>query len=102
MKPISITEAPLGCLMRIGEYEPGNGTSYKAIAIKFPFDSSFNALGSISLGGWLVVNCNTQLAYLFKEKGYLHDSYIQEKLGGLRGDYPWFGDLIRKLLGREK
>ena len=57
MKPITITEAPHGCLMRIGEYEPGNGTSYKAIVVKFPFNSSFNVMGRVS-DGWLVVNCS--------------------------------------------
>lgn len=100
MKPITITEAPLGCLMRIGEYEPGNGMNYKAIAVKFPFHSNFNALGRISTG-WLVVNCNTGLAYLFQEKGFLVDDSIQEKLGGLNADYPYFGDLVRKLIFRE-
>lgn len=100
MKPITITEAPLGCLMRIGEYEPGNGTSYKAIVVKFPFNSSFNVMGRVS-DGWLVVNCNTARSHLFQPEGLLMDRYIREKLGGGPSDYPAFGDLVRKLVYRE-
>lgn len=84
----------------IGEYEPGNGINYKAIAIRWPSEENFNALGSIYVPGWLVVNCNTQLSYLFQSKKVLVDDYIQEKLGGLNSDYPYFGDLVRKLIGR--
>jgi len=85
----------------VGEYEPGNGTNYKAIAVRWPSDASFNCLGTINPGGWLIVNCNNGLAYLFKEKGLLADWYIQEKLGGTKEDYPYFGDLVRKLISRE-
>lgn len=99
MKPITITEAPLGCLMRIGEYEPGNGTSYKAIAVKFPFNSNFKMMGRVS-DGWLVVNCNIARSHLFQREGLLFDKYIREKLGGGPDDFPYFGDLIRKLIYR--
>jgi len=85
----------------IGKYEPGTGTSYKAIAVRWASEANFNALGSIRVGGWLVVNCNTRLSYLFQGKGMLMDSYIQEKLGGLNADYPYFGDLVRRLVKRE-
>ena len=87
-----------------GEYSPGNGTNYKAIAVRWPSDASFNYLGSIHKGGWLVINCNTRLAYLFQQRGMgliLADWYIQEKLGGTKEDYPYFGDLVRKLISRE-
>jgi len=85
----------------VGEYEPGNGTNYKAIAVRWPSDASFNYLGSIYSEGWLVVNCNTRLAYLFQEQGVLVDKYIRETLGGTEEDYPYFGDLVRKLISRE-
>jgi len=100
MKPITITEAPHGCLMRIGEYEPGNGKLYKAIVVKFPFNLSFNMMGRVS-NGWLVVNCNTAKSHLFQAEGLLMDKYIREKLGGSPSDYPYFGDLVRKLVYRE-
>jgi len=85
----------------VGEYEPGNGTNYKAIAVRWLSDASFNHLGSIHTGGWLVISCNTCLAYLFQERGILVDWHIQEKLGGTKEDYPYFGDLVRKLISRE-
>lgn len=88
--------------IRIGFYEPGNETSYKAIAVPFHYDDDrhLNALGRISVG-WLVINCNTRLAYLFRRRGLLHDDYIMEKLGGTKEDYPYFGDLVRRLIDRE-
>jgi len=90
---------PLGGAL-VGEYQQIKGTSYKAIAIRWMSGQDFNAMGSIDPGGFLVINCNTRLAYLFQEKGLLTDSYIQEKLGGLDADYPYFGDLVRKLISR--
>jgi len=86
--------------IRIGEMN-AVGTNYKAIAVRWLSDANFNHLGTINPGGWLVVNCNNGLAYLFKEKGLLADGYIQEKIGGLPEDYPYFGDLVRKLISRE-
>ena len=86
--------------IRTAESEPGNGTNYKAVAVRWNDSYDYNALGSID-EGWLVVNCNTTRSYLFRDKGILVDEYIQEKLGGGKGDYPYFGDLIRKLIGRE-
>ena len=83
-----------------GEYNPGNGTNYKAIAVQWLSGANFNHLGAINPGGWLVVNYKNGLAYLFQEKGLLSDSYIQEKIGGLPSDYPYFGDLVRKLISR--
>jgi len=97
MKPITITTEGY---FRIGEYEPGNGTNYKAILTRWLSSWNVNALGKVTFG-WLVVNCNTKLAYLFQEKGLLTDDFIQEKLGGSADDYPYFGDLIRRLTGRE-
>ena len=90
---------PLGGAL-VGECQQINGTSYRAIAIRWMSGQNFNAMGCIDPGGFLVINCNTRLAYLFQEKGLLVDSYIQEKLGGLSGDYPYFGDLVRELISR--
>lgn len=98
MKPITITENEAG--VRVGEYEPGNGTNYKAIAVPWgPEERSMNALGWIRTG-WLVVSCNNALAYLLQEHGYLADDYVRDKLGGVRDDYPYMGDLIRALIDR--
>lgn len=85
----------------IGEYEPGNGTSYQAIALRWESAANFKTLGRIAPGGWLVVSCNTRLSHLFQAKGMLTDRYIREKLGGLKEDYPYFGDLVRRLIRRE-
>ena len=95
-----ITISSLSKNILIGEYNPGNGTNYKAIGVRWISEKNFNALGSIRLGGWLVVNCNNGRAHLFQGRGLLVDDYIQEKLGGLREDYPYFGDLIRTLISR--
>ena len=84
----------------IGEYEPGNGTSYTAVAVRWRVDVVMGAMGYIN-DGWLVVSGNSGKAYLFQYKGTLLDEYIQEHLGGFAGDYPYFGDLIRKLVDRE-
>ncbi len=101
MKGITVRMLDTNARIRMGHYGPGNGTSYKAIAISWDFPGSFQGLGSISPGGWLVVNCLNCRAYLFQRDGFLVDSYIQEKLGLSQGDYPYFGDLIRELLGRD-
>ena len=83
---------------RIGEYEPGNGTRYTAVAVPWRAGST-QVMGSMGFvtKGWLVVSGNSARAYLFQEGGYLVDDTIQEHLGGYDGDYPYFGDLIRAL-----
>ena len=85
----------------IGEYEPGNGTRYTAIAVPWRAtpDQVMGSLGFVS-DGWLVVSGNSGRAYLFQRGGYLVDNTIQEHLGGFDGDYPYFGDLVRRLLNR--
>lgn len=87
--------------IRIGEYEPGNGTRYTTVAIPWHDHESLimGCLGTVS-NGWLVVSGNTGKAYLFQREGFLLDTYIQEHLGGSFGDYPHFGDLVRKLVDR--
>ena len=94
---ISITEQGN---MRIGEYEPGNGIRYTAVAIPWHTDGPvmLGGLGAVT-DGWLVISGNTARAQMFQENGYLADCYIQEKLGGFDGDYPFMGDLIRVLVG---
>ena len=86
----------------IGEYEPGNGTRYTAVAIpwKAPADRVMGALGFVS-DGWLVVSGNSGRAYLFQKDGYLMDRSIQKHLGGYPGDYPYFGDLLRSMIMRD-
>ena len=84
----------------IGDYVPGNGTRYTAVAVRWQFFVSLGVMGCVP-DGWLVVSGNSGKAYLFQAKGPLMDEYIQEHLGGFAGDYPYFGDLIRKLVDRE-
>lgn len=99
MEELSITN--LQDNVYLGEWNPGNGTNYKVIAIRWMSDKNFNCLGAIDPMGWLVVNCNNSFSHLFQGSGYLLDSYIREKLGGNSEDYPYFGDLVRKLINRE-
>lgn len=85
----------------IGEYEPGNGTRYTAVAVPWQAtpDQVMGRLGFVS-DGWLVVSGNSGRAYLFQRHGFLADNHIQEHLGGYDGDYPFFGDLVRRLVNR--
>lgn len=85
----------------IGEYEPGHGTRYTAIAVPWRAGPKMvmGQLGYVS-DGWLVISGNSGRAYLFQKDGYLADDTIQEHLGGYPGDYPYFGDLIRTLIMR--
>jgi len=86
--------------LKIGEYEPGNGTRYTAVAVRWDVGARLmGALGVVS-HGWLVASGNSGRAALFQDHGYLVDSYIQEHLGGCPGDYPYFGNLIRAMVGR--
>jgi len=85
---------------RIGEYSPGNGTRYTAIAVPFSHERPMNGMGVVS-DGWLVAYGLTGRASLFQPDGYLADSYLAEKLGVRPGDLPWAADLIRELIGRE-
>lgn len=110
MKDIIIRKLENGIL--VGEYEPGNGTNYKAIAVEFPSEDNFNYLGAIRSPGWLVVNCNNGKSWLFQKQGYLADRYVQEKLGSKgkkfkeflerEKDYLYLGSLVRRLIGRWK
>jgi hypothetical protein len=86
--------------LRIGEYEPGNGTRYTAVAVPFSHEKPMNGMGVVS-DGWLVAYGLTGRAHLFQSDGYLADSYLMEKLYVRPGDLPWAGDLIRELIGRE-
>ncbi len=85
----------------IGEYEPGNGIRYTAIASWWNSPTILmGVLGQVD-HGWLVTSGNTGRSYLFQMSGTLTDKYIQRKLGGVDEDYPYFGDLIRKLIHRD-
>ena len=85
---------------RIGEYEPGNGTRYTAVAVPWTngYHLSMGALGVID-EGYLVVSGNTARAYLLRPGNHFVDDYLQKHFGGLVGDYPYMGDLIRALVG---
>ncbi len=87
--------------VRLGHYEPGNGTSYRVIAVPGDFGEQ-QSLGYVEGQGWVVISCmGNRRAYLFQEGDYLSDDYISEKLGGYDGDYPFFGDLVRAIIERE-
>ena len=86
--------------LRIGEYEPGNGTRYTAVAVPFSHENPMNGMGIVS-DGWLVAYGISGRAHLFQSDGYLADSYLMEKLDVRPGDLPWATDLIRELIGRE-
>ena len=85
----------------IGEYEPGNGTRYTAIAVPWTAtpEQVMGRLGFVA-DGWLVVSGNSGRAHLFQRYGTLSDNYIAEKLGGYGGDFPYLCTLIRRLIGR--
>lgn len=86
----------------IGEYEPGNGVRYVAVAIPWIGPNvSMGGLGEVE-DGWLVAAGNGR-ASLFQAKGFLTDEYVEEKLGGgyiRHEDTPHFAHLVRTLLGR--
>lgn len=86
----------------VGEYEPGNGTRYTAVAMLWTDHAllTMGRMGCVS-NGWLVASGLSGRAYLFQGRGLLTDDYIMEHLGGNPGDYPYFGDLIRRLTMRE-
>jgi hypothetical protein len=87
--------------MVIGEYEPGNGTRYTALAIPWT-DEKQLMLGGIGVvsDGWLVTYCNTGRAYLLQREGFLTDEYVAEKFVIGQGDLPYAAELIRTLTGR--
>ena len=86
---------------RIGEYEPGNGTRYTAIAVPISHDGApIGVMGAVS-DGWLVAYGISGRAHLFQPNGHLADDYLMEKLDVRPGDLPWAADLIRELIGRE-
>ena len=85
---------------RIGEYEPGNGTRYTAIAVPYSHDGVMGVMGAVA-DGWLVAYGISGRAHLFQSDGYLADLYLMEKLDVRPGDLPWAADLIRELIGRE-
>jgi hypothetical protein len=88
--------------MVIGEYEPGNGTRYTALAIPWT-DQDQLMLGGIGVvaDGWLVTYCNNGRAYLLQGgKSFLTDGYIAKKFGIGQGDIPYAAELIRTLTGR--
>jgi len=87
--------------MRVGEYVPGNGIRYTAVAMPWVVEKHMGALGHVE-DGWLVVYGNKATAHLFQATGYLADRYIAEKLKVDERDFPWAGDLIRALVDRDE
>ncbi len=87
--------------MKIGEYEPGNGTRYTLIAM--PWDSGptgvMGELGYVSTG-WLVVCGNTGRSHLLQADGFLADRYVEQHFGGHGEDVGYTAELICALTGR--
>jgi len=83
-----------------GEWEPGNGTRYTALAVPIKdLPGSVGVVGRID-EGWLVVCGLTGRAYLLQKRGYLDPLYIAEKFGLVGEDIEYFTELLRKMLGR--
>lgn len=89
-----------GANYRVGEWEPGNGTRYTAVAIPWSTPISMGHMGFVK-EGWLVVYGSGK-AHLLQKVGYLADPYLAEHFGILPGDFPWAGDLIRALVDRDE
>ncbi len=84
---------------RVGEWNPGNGTRYTAVAIPWTTAIQMNRMGYIETG-WLVVYGSGN-AHLLQPAGHLADHYLAEHFDILPGDFPWAGDLIRALVERD-
>ncbi len=83
---------------RVGEWEPGNGTRYTAVAVPWVTPIQMNNMGYVE-EGWLVVYRGR--AHLLQPAGSLADRYLAEHFDIRPGDFPWAGDLIRALVERD-
>ncbi len=84
---------------RVGEWEPGNGTRYTAVAIPWTSPMLMGTMGFVE-EGWLVVYGSGK-AYLLQPAGILTDQYLAKHFDIRPADFPWAGDLIRALVDRE-
>ena len=63
--------------VRIGEYCPGNGTRYTALAVPISHDGApIGVMGAV-LEGWLVAYGLTGRAYLFQRGGYQTATWLR-------------------------
>ena len=81
-----------------GKYEPGNGTSYKALAFPIKDYVDCGWMGSIN-GGWLIVsglaNCR---GYLLPKNPYLSVGWIADHFDLVGEDARYFTRLLQKML----
>jgi len=56
-----------------------DGTRYEVMAIRLKGKVSFASLGTLSNGGWLIIEGLNRRAYLLSAEGYLDEGYIYEK-----------------------
>ena len=98
MAELEINELPASKAIK-ATYEPGNGERYTIIAI--PVDQWIGAanLGSIS-SGWIIINANNRLSYMFQKTGYLTPKYIAEKFHVYEEDAEHLAFLICTVTGR--
>jgi len=99
--------------MRLGIYQPGNGTRYTVLAMRWsapPPTSTVYPLTPVSLGelgyvpnGWLVVICMSVpgKAYLLADSGFLATSYVMSHFKiDSEEDANHITHLISRLIGR--
>lgn len=84
-----------------GKYEPGNGTSYQAIAVRIKGTVSCGWLGTVT-DGWLVVSGMASCrGYLVPRGGFLHPSWVAEHFDLHGEDAYMFTELLRVMLEGE-
>lgn len=96
-----ITESTGLATVRVGEYEPGDGKRYTAVALRWETNSKagLGALGHVR-DGWLVTYGNNGKSYLLQRAGVLVDDYLAEKFSISDQELPHAADLLRRLLDR--
>jgi len=78
--------------------EPGNGTRYDIIGIRFSGRLyTGGRLGSVS-DGWLITLGNGR-SYLFQTEDFLAPWYVEEKLGVGAGDSEHVARAIAEMIG---
>ena len=102
-----ITVLPTPKVSEIRHYRlEKDGTRYEVMAIRLEGKVSFSSLGTVSNGGWLIIEGLNRRAYLFQPTGYLDEVYIYEKLCKQAHPLSWkdaenLTQLIREITGRK-
>lgn len=75
-----VVTARVASALREVVYEPGNGTSYRAVGVRVRGALAVGELGSVE-DGWLVALSPSRRAHLFQPTGFLAQEYVAEKFG---------------------